>query len=143
MNGGSNVATPERTTRQVVDDTRAHLSELVDAHIELAKAEFREDAKATAAAVVPMVLGGLVAVYVLTFALITLVKGLTELGLLEWAAWGIVTLALLVIALVAFLVGRSKAKRNAERDAAPARVKGEVQGTVEWAKTRIKQEGGR
>lgn len=137
------MATPERTTRQVVDDTRSHLSELVDAHIELAKAEFREDAKATVAAIVPQAAAGFIGIYVLTFLLVALAKGLEAAGLLEWAAWLVVAGGLMLVAGISFLVGSRKAKRNAERDAAPARVKGEVQGTVDWAKTRIKQETGR
>lgn len=129
----------QRTTKQVVDDTRAHLSELVDAHKELAKAEVKQEVADQVKAIVPMAAAGFVGLYVLTFLLVAGAKGLEAAGLAEWAAWLVVAGVLLLIALVALLIGRSRAKKNAAKDPAPARIQGEVKSTTEWAKARVTQ----
>lgn len=134
------MAKQERTTQQVVADTRAHLSELVDAHKALAQAEVKDEVRAQVAAVVPLAAAGIMGLYILGFVLVTAAKGIQAAGLAEWIAWLIVTGALILLALIAVLIGRSKAKANARRESPGARVKGEVQTTVDWAKASVKQE---
>ena len=137
------MAKQERTTKQVVEDTRSHLSELVDAHKALAKAEVADEVKAQVAAIVPLAAAGVIGLYILGFLLVTAAKGIEAAGLAEWIAWLIVSGVLILLAVIAVLVGRSKAKANARRDAPAARIKGEVQTTVDWAKANVKQEDGR
>lgn len=136
------MADGQRTTRQVVDDTRTHLSELVDAHKALARAELTDEINRQVAAVKPLVVAGVVGIYVLTFFLVTAAKGIAAAGLAEWLAWLVVSVVLLVVVLVAALVGRSRIRANKQREAAAARVRGDVQGTVQWARTRVQQQVG-
>ena len=88
----------ERTLGQLVAEASQDLSELVRYELALAKAEIRDDVARGAKA------GGLFAVagYFGFLATVTLVitagYGLAAAGLPAWAAFGIVTLALLLLA---------------------------------------------
>ena len=132
------MAGPQRTTKQVVDDTRSHLSELVDAHKELAKAELKEEVSKQIAAVAPLAIVGVLGLYILGFFAVTGAKAL-ELAVDEWLAWLIVSSVLLLLAIVLVLVSRSKMKKLANRTepAGGALVAQDVKGTVEWAKARV------
>jgi hypothetical protein len=136
------VAAQERTTKQVVEDTRVHLSELVDAHKELATAEIKQEISKQVAAVVPLAAAGFIGLYLLGFFAVTGAKAL-ELVVEEWLAWLIVSLALLLIAVVAVLVSRGRMKALAEREGpvGGAKVAADVQDTVEWARTRVTKVG--
>lgn len=131
------MATPQRTTRQVVDDTREHLSELVDAHVELAKAEMRRNQQELVAAVAPFVVAGVLGLYILGFFAVTGAKALT-LVVDEWLAWLIVSVVLTLVAVVLGLVGKSRAEKLSM---APEEARTTVNETVAWAKTRVKQDG--
>lgn len=136
------MAAQERTTKQVVEDTRAHLSELVDAHKELATAEIKQEISKQVAAVVPLAAAGFIGLYLLGFFAVTGAKAL-QLVVDEWLAWLIVSLTLLLIALVAVLVSRSRMKALSEREGpvGGAKVAADVQDTVEWARTRVTKVG--
>ncbi len=91
----------------MVSDLSADLSSLVRGQIELAKTELKDSARNAASG------GGLLAAALVLagtgalFLLLTLAWLLDE-WLPTWAAFGIVTLLLLVVAVVLALVGRTK-----------------------------------
>lgn len=95
--------------RQLVADVAKDAKHLLSTQSELAKierTETQQQATATgglfAVAAVAAVLGGI-------FLLVTLAYVLVELGLPTWAGFGIVTLALLLVALITALMGKKKA----------------------------------
>lgn len=126
------MATRQRTTKEVVDDARTHLRELVDAHIALAKAEMAESQQQLVAALAPLAIAGVLALYVLGFFAVTAVKGLDNYVTEGWA-WLIVSGGVTVVIAILGLVGRSKLKAF---DATPAESQESIQDTVEWARTR-------
>lgn len=126
------MATTQRTTKEVVDDARTHLRELVDAHIALAKAEMAESQQQLVAALAPLAIAGVLALYVLGFFAVTAVKGLDNYVTEGWA-WLIVSGGVTVVIAILGLVGRSKLKAF---DATPAESQESIQDTVEWARTR-------
>lgn len=110
----------------LVSEATKELSSLVSTHIELAKAELRNDVKAAAVGGgmfgVAAVLGVL-ATILLSFAL---AWGLVELGLEEWAAFLIVGGTYLLIAgLIAFL-----GMRTLKKVEPPVETQRSVKGTV-------------
>lgn len=126
------MAATERTTKEVVDDARAHLRELVDAHISLAKAEMAEQQRQLAAGIVPLVLAAVLGLYVLGFFAVTAVKGLDNYVTEGWA-WLIVSGAVTLVILVLALVGRSKLQSF---EGTPKQAQESIQETVAWAKTK-------
>lgn len=128
----------QRTTKQVVDDTRSHLSELVDAHKQLAVAELKEEVARQVAAVAPLAIAGFLGLYILGFFAVTGAKAL-QLVVDEWLAWLIVSSILLLLAVVAVLASRSRMKALSKRTepVGGAKVAEDVKGTVEWAKARV------
>lgn len=126
------MATKDRTTKEVVDDARDHLRELVDAHIALAKAEMAETQRELMAGLVPLVIAGVLSLYVLGFFAVTAVKGLDNYVTEGWA-WLIVSGGVTLIVLVLALIGRSKLK---DFDAKPQEAQQSIQDTVSWAKSK-------
>jgi hypothetical protein len=124
------VATRERTTKEVVDDARTHLSELVDAHVSLAKAELAETQRQFVAGIAPLVVAGVLGLYVLGFFAVTAVKGLDNYVTEGWA-WLIVSGGVTVIAGILAAVGISKLKKL---DPSPHEAQESIQETVTWAK---------
>lgn len=131
------MATRQRTTKEVVGDARTHLRELVDAHIALAKAEMAESQQQLVAALAPLAIAGVLALYVLGFFAVTAVKGLDNYVTEGWA-WLIVSGGVTVVIAILGLVGRSKLK---DFDATPAESQESIRDTVEWARTRAGRNG--
>lgn len=126
------MATRERTTKEVVDDARSNLRELVDAHIALAKAEMAESQRQLVAGLAPLAIAGVLALYVLGFFAVSAVKGLDNYVTEGWA-WLIVSGGVTLVAVILGLVGVRKLKRF---DPSPAESQESIQETVEWARTR-------
>lgn len=126
------MATTQRTTKEVVDDARTHLKELVDGHISLAKAEMAETQRDLVAGVVPLLVAGVLALYVLGFFAVTAVKGLDNYVTEGWA-WLIVSGGVTVVAVILGLVGARKLKGVS---ATPTEAQESVQDTVAWARTK-------
>ena len=126
------MAATERTTKEVVDDARDHLRELVDAHLALAKAELAEQQRQLVAGLVPLVVAGVLGLYVLGFFAVTAVKGIDNYVTEGWA-WLIVSgLVTLVIAVLG-LIGRNKLQALEPK---PKQAQESVQETVSWAKAK-------
>ena len=103
--------TQERTIGQLVVDATRDVSDLVRHEIALAKIEVKRDvarAGSGAGLFAAAALFGAVAFILLCF---TAAYGLVEAGLATWMAFGIVTLALLLIAALLALVGRVQLKK--------------------------------
>ena len=122
----------QRTTKEVVDDARGHLRELVDGHVALARAELAESQRQLVAGLVPLVAAGVLGLYVLGFFAVTAVKGLDNYVTEGWA-WLIVSGGVTAIIVVLGLVGRSKLQ---DFDPKPEQAQESVQETVAWAKAK-------
>ena len=95
----------------LVSGVTEDLSALVRGEIELVKAELRENAKAAGSGS-GLLIGALVVAFLaLVFLLLTAAWGLVQAGLQTWAAFGIVTLFLIVVAVVLGLVGRNQLEK--------------------------------
>lgn len=127
------MATKERTTKEVVDDARTHLRELVDAHVALAKAEMAETQRDLVKGIVPLVLAGVLGLYLLGFFAVTAVKGLDNFVTEGWA-WLIVSGAVTLVVVIAGMIGSRRLKAL---DATPNESKESVQATVTWAKSKV------
>ena len=126
------MATTQRTTKEVVDDARTHLKELVDGHISLAKAEMAETQRELVAGVVPLLVAGVLMLYVLGFFAVTAVKGLDNFVTEGWA-WLIVSGGVTVVAVILGVVGARKLRHVSP---APTEAQESVQETVTWARTK-------
>lgn len=81
------------------------------AQVALAQAELESSKEAAAKTSVFFVLAASMALFGFIFVLITIAYVLVQLGLPTWAAFGIVALALIILAVVCALAGRSQAKK--------------------------------
>ncbi len=95
---------------------------LLQAQIELAKAELAESAKRAAAASAMFVVAGVLGFLAFIFALVAGAYGIVAAGLPVWAGFLIVTGVLLLVALILVLVGRSSAKKVKGPERAMAQV---------------------
>ncbi len=84
------------------------ISTLVRGEIELAKTELRDTAKTAANGGVLLVVAGVTAFLAIIFLLLTLAWVLVQLGLPTWAGFGIVTLLLIIVAVVAGVLGKKR-----------------------------------
>jgi hypothetical protein len=103
----------ERTLGQLVAQASDDLSGLVRAEIALAKAELRVDAKNAALGGGLFGAAGYLGLLASVTAVITVAYALVAAGLSPWLAFLIITVALLVIAGILALVGRSRIKKVA------------------------------
>jgi hypothetical protein len=109
--GNGSLADGERTLGQLVADASRDLSEIVRAEVALAKAELGQDVRNGAMAGGMFGFAGYLVLLATVTGLITAGYALTETGLRPWAAFGIVTLALLLLAGLLALIGRSRIGR--------------------------------
>ncbi|MDX1622239.1 MAG: phage holin family protein [Nitriliruptorales bacterium] len=124
-----------RSTGQVVNDILTEIQTIVKKEIELAKHEMAEAAAVRAQAAAAAVVGGLMALFALGFGGATAAKAL-EIWLQPWAAWLIVFGAFLLIALVAFLIAKSRANAVPMQ---PEKTKRSIEENVRWARTQLKR----
>lgn len=103
----------ERTLGQLVAQASDDLSSLVRAEIALAKAELREDARNAALGAGLFGGAGYLGLLATVTLVITVAYGLVAAGLQPWLAFLIVSVALLLIAGILVLVGRSRLRRLA------------------------------
>jgi TRAP-type C4-dicarboxylate transport system permease small subunit len=108
--------------RAVIEDATA----LIRAEIALAKAELQEAARAKAMGAGLLAAAGILGWLGLQGVLITIAFGIAEAGLPGWAAAGIVTLVLLLIAGVLALVGRSRLQAKLSLDTTKQQVEEDV-----------------
>jgi uncharacterized membrane protein YqjE len=101
----------ERTLGQLVAQASEDLTGLVRAEIALAKAELRADAKNAAVGAGLFGAAGYLGLLATVTLVIAIAYALVAAGLQAWAAFLIVTVALLIIAAILALVGRSRVRR--------------------------------
>jgi Putative Actinobacterial Holin-X, holin superfamily III len=101
----------ERTLGQLVAQASEDLTSLVRAEIALAKAELRADARNAALGGGLLGAAGYLGLLASITAVITVAYALVAAGLRAWLAFLIVTVALLLVAGILALVGRSRIKR--------------------------------
>ncbi|HET9654052.1 MAG TPA: phage holin family protein [Kineosporiaceae bacterium] len=109
--GAGNGTGAERTLGQLVADASRDLSQIVRAEVALARAELSQDMRHGAMAGGMFGFAGYLVLLATVTGLITVAYALTGTGLPAWAAFGIVTLALLLLAGLLALVGRSRIGR--------------------------------
>jgi hypothetical protein len=101
----------ERTLGQLVAQASEDLTSLVRAEIALAKAELRADARNAAVGGGLLGAAGYLGLLGSITAVVTVAYALVAAGLRAWLAFLIVTVALLLVAGILALVGRSRFKR--------------------------------
>lgn len=111
------------TISELVRSATTDVSQLVNGQIELTKAELRTSAGEAKSTFGLLAVAGLFGFLTLVFLLVTLAWGLAQLGLPNWAAFGIVSLILLVITAVTGLLG----KKHAEKIRGPERAMAELE----------------
>lgn len=117
----------EPTVRELITSAAADVAALLSAQVELAKAELRQSAKQAGSAFGLLIGAGVLAVLGLIFLLVTIAYVLVALGLPVWAGFGIVTLALVIIAAILALLG----KKHAEKVRAPERTLAQLEKTAQ------------
>lgn len=95
----------------LVSGVTEDLSALVRGEIELAKAELRDSARTAGKGTGLLVGAGVLAFLGFVFLLLTAAWGLVQAGLPYWAAFGIVTLVLIIVAVILGLVGKSQLEK--------------------------------
>lgn len=101
----------EQSIGALVRDATTHLSTLVRSEVELAKTELAAEVKKGVRGSVYFVLALTVLGFSLFFLFFTLAEGLAALGLWRWAAFGIVFLAMLLVAGVFALLGYRRVRK--------------------------------
>ncbi|MCX2732845.1 phage holin family protein [Saccharopolyspora sp. NFXS83] len=101
----------EQSIGALVRDATAHLSTLVRAEIELAKAEVTGEVKKGVKGSVYFVLALAVLGFSMFFLFFTLAEGLNALGIWRWASFGIVFLLMLLVAGLFGLLGYLRVRK--------------------------------
>ncbi|WP_019855889.1 phage holin family protein [Actinopolyspora mortivallis] len=101
----------EQSIGTLARDVATHLSALVRGELELAKAEVAGEARKALKGSVFFVLALTVLAFSSFFLFFTLAEGLAAVGLWRWAAFGIVFLLMLVVAVLLALVGYLRVRR--------------------------------
>lgn len=128
-------AADPRSTGEIVKDLVGDVQTLVRQEIELAKHEITDGIKGMVQAAVFAIVGAVMMLYALGFLGATIAHALENV-LPAWAAWGIVFLGFLLIAIVAFLIARSRAQNS---DVSPEKTKASIEETKTWATTQLRR----
>lgn len=103
--------TPEQSLGALAKEASTHMSTLVRAEVELAKAEVSVQAKRAGLSVALFAIAGVLVVFALIFGFIALAEGLTALDVWRWLSYLIVFAFLLLIAGIAAMIGIKKIKK--------------------------------
>lgn len=99
------------SVKELVTSAAKDVSTMLSAQVELAKAEMSASAKQAGSAFGLIAAAAALAGVAGLFLLVTIAYVLVAVGLPVWAGFGIVTLALIIIALIVGLVGVRHAKK--------------------------------
>ncbi len=102
---------PQPSIGDLVSKTISDAKRLAKANLALAQAEMRASRNAMTSATALGLLALILTPFVVMFLLFTLVYVLVQLGLQTWAAFGIVTLLVLAVTVIAALLARSQARK--------------------------------
>ena len=106
----------------LVSGVTEDLSNLVRGEIELVKVELRDTARTAGKGTGLLIGAGVMAFLGLIFLLLTAAWGLVQAGLPYWAAFGIVTLVLIIIAVILGLVGKNQLEKVKGPERSPASI---------------------
>ncbi|MDR7301730.1 putative membrane protein YqjE [Haloactinomyces albus] len=101
----------EQSIGTLARDATTHLSTLIRAELELAKSELAGEVRKGVKGSVYFVLALTVLAFSTFFLFFTLAEGLAQLGLWRWAAFGIVFLAMLLVAGLLGLLGYRRVRK--------------------------------
>lgn len=125
----------ERTTGQIIGDIVDETRTLVRQEIELAKLEVKEAVSVRVQALAAAAAAAFLGFIGLVFALVTVAMALATV-LEPWAAWLIVTGGLFLLATVALLIARSRARAVPME---PEKTKRSIEENVRWARTQLRR----
>ena len=123
-----------RTMGELVADVITNIQDIMRSEVRLARTEVREEVTKAAGASKMLVAGGLIGLFAVAFALVTVFCALL-LVVQPWLAGLIVTAALGLSAGAALAMG---VKRWKQFHAAPEKTIATVKENVEWARNQIK-----
>lgn len=124
-----------RSVASLIGDAFTELQTILRKELELARLELMEALNVRVQALIAAAVGGLLGLYVLGFAGVTIAKAL-DVVMPEWAAWLIVTALFGVVAAILFLIARSRATAVPMQ---PEQTKRSIEENVEWAKHQLKR----
>jgi Putative Actinobacterial Holin-X, holin superfamily III len=116
------VVAEKQSLGAMVSGVTEDLSTLLRGEIELAKTELRDSAQTAARGGGMLAAAGVVAFLTVVFLLVTIAYVLVQLGLPVWAGFGIVTLALAIVATVLGLLGRKQLEQVKGLERTPASI---------------------
>ncbi len=128
-------AADPRSTGEILKDLAGDVQTLVRQEIELAKHEITDGIKGMVQAAALGIAGAVMSLYALGFLGATVAHAL-EGVLPAWAAWGIVFLGFLLIAVALFLTARSRAQKS---NVAPEKTKASIEETKTWATQQLRR----
>ena len=137
MDADGNPAPPaddQRPTSEIVASLIANLQALLKTQFELLKLELTGIARDKAVAIGLFIGAGVLSLFVLAFAGVTVAAALT-LVLPAWAAWLIVTGLYLLVGVILALVGARLAKRPVK----PERTQQELEALKDWAQEQVQR----
>lgn len=98
----------EQSLGAMVAGVTEDLSALVREQVALTKAEVRQSAQVAAGSAGMLAAAAVLGLFAFLFLLLTIAYVLIQLGLAAWAAFGIVTLVLLIVTAILALVGAKR-----------------------------------
>lgn len=99
------------TIRELIGSATRDVSTIVSCQVELAKAELRDSARQAGSAFGLLAAAAVMGFLGFVFLLVTVAYVLVQLGLPNWAGFGIVTLMLLIVTGILAVVGKKHADR--------------------------------
>lgn len=133
MRSGHVAVDSARSTAEVVKDVTVNVQTLIRKELELARIELQEGVRAQLMGAALFAVAGLLGLFVLGFAGVTVAVALQNV-LQPWAAWLIVTAAFALIAVVAVLVGKRLASTAS---LSVDETKRSMEENIAWAKQQI------
>ncbi len=128
---------PQPSVGELVRQASEHVSTLVRGEIELAKAELSGSVKRAGVGGGLLAGAGAVVLLSLPFLFVVFAELLVELGLVRWAAYLIVWVFFLIVAVILALLGRRSLKKVRK----PERTMETVKDTAEWARHPTREAG--
>jgi uncharacterized membrane protein YqjE len=122
-----------RSVAEVLQDIVGNVQEIIRSEFRLAKAETREEVSKAVKSSVMLGTGIVLAAYAVGFLLLTIMYAL-EISLPQWLSALIVSVAVLIIAMLAVSMGRKRMKQVH----VPEKTIGTVKENVQWARHQIR-----
>lgn len=125
----------ERPISEVLKNIFGDLQDIVRSEVKLGKTELKEDLAKTQHAAVWLAAGALVGIFAVLFILLAIFFGLSYV-VPEWAAAGLIALALGGSCVIAVNVAAAEFKKLKQVRASPSVT--QIKENIEWAKQQVK-----